>query len=392
MTPGFRISKAIRAKIPIAAIAMVLISAQTLPAQTPVTIPGTEQFLIKSTGNGVEYRVDVALPPGYSGSKARYPVFYLLDSNLEFANFVATARQLSIFGLGTSIPPVILVGIGYKEDDPAVYTPFYGASRTRDYTPTEDKSAAFVPTGSGHGPEFLRFIKEELIPAIDARYRTDPADRGLGGHSFGGLFTTYALLHEPGLFNRYWLGSPSLWWDSKISFSWLEPASRREAKPHGRAYLTVGRFETSLMVSPMERMASELRTRFTDLEVGSVVFEDEDHMSTLGGSISRALRFLYGRWGHPAFPISRTDLLSYSGKWKSSSGETISITPLDKKLLLTLLLYGDSVTVELLAERKDYLYDNSLGFKFVAEREGSGRVVRLHRKMGEGDVIFEKLP
>jgi predicted alpha/beta superfamily hydrolase len=36
-------------------------------------------------------------------------------------------------------------------------------------------------------PEFLRFIREELIPMIDANYPTIKGDRGFFGDSLGGL-------------------------------------------------------------------------------------------------------------------------------------------------------------------------------------------------------------
>ncbi|MCX2717543.1 alpha/beta hydrolase-fold protein [Helicobacter sp. MIT 21-1697] len=34
----------------------------------------------------------------------------------------------------------------------------------------------------------------------------------LFGHSFGGLFVLYTLLHKPRSFNHYVCASPSLWW------------------------------------------------------------------------------------------------------------------------------------------------------------------------------------
>ena len=156
----------------------------SLSAQRQTTLPGTEQFSVTSKVSGLEYRIDVSLPPKYTTATAeRYPAIYLLDGNLEFAMAVQTHRMMNIDGL---VPDMIIVGIGYQEDDPAVYTPAYAADRTRDYTPT---SVADDP-GGGQAAAFLSFLRNQLIPTIDRRYRTDPADRGLGR-----AFTRGALHH-----------------------------------------------------------------------------------------------------------------------------------------------------------------------------------------------------
>jgi predicted alpha/beta superfamily hydrolase len=353
-------------------------------AQKPVSISGSERQIIKSATNGIEYQIDVALPSGYAASDKRYPVFYVLDGNLSFAGFLDAFRQLRLDG---GIPPIIVVGVGYKEDDPAVFTPAYAANRNRDYTPTSVDAAM---AGSGRAPAFLNFLKDELIPLIDKRYRTNPADRGLGGHSLGGLFSTYALLTEPDLFQRYWLGSPSLWWDHQVSFTWLDQAAARDIKPHGRAFLTVGGLEPGLMIRPMERMALELTKRFPRLEVNSIVFPEETHTSVIGGAVSRALRFLYGRWGHPTLPLEQSDAASYSGEWKAASGETISIAPYSKRLTLSMSYTGEMLTMELFVEKKDHLFAAATTLDLVAERDGFGRVVRLRRTFGGAETVFER--
>ena len=55
--------------------------ASVLPAQAPVTAPGTEQFTVKSRGNGVEYVVQVWLPPGLDTMTVRPAVFIVTDAN-----------------------------------------------------------------------------------------------------------------------------------------------------------------------------------------------------------------------------------------------------------------------------------------------------------------------
>jgi predicted alpha/beta superfamily hydrolase len=67
---------------------------------------------------------------------------------------------------------------------------------------------------SGGAPAFLRVLREEILPFVEETYRTSE-DRGIAGHSFGGLFAAWMLLEAPDLFRRYGLNSPSLWWERR---------------------------------------------------------------------------------------------------------------------------------------------------------------------------------
>ena len=72
--------------------------------------------------------------------------------------------------------------------------------RSRDFTPTHVASGPYS-AGSGGAAAFLRFMKEELIPQIESRYRTLP-QRTLVGHSLGGLLTLSAFVEQPEMFTR----------------------------------------------------------------------------------------------------------------------------------------------------------------------------------------------
>ena len=64
--------------------------------------------------------------------------------------------------------------------------------------------------GSGNGPNFLKCLKTELIPFIEANYRADPSHRVLQGSSYAGLFTLYAMFADTGLFSGYIAASPAV--------------------------------------------------------------------------------------------------------------------------------------------------------------------------------------
>ena len=348
----------------------------TLFAQQPTSLLNTEQFSVTSKG-GLEYRIDVSLPPKYSTTASvRYPTLYLLDGNLEFAIAAETQRLVNMEGG----PELIIVGIGYQEDDPAVYTEKYAANRTRDYTPTV---LAEDPQG-GQAQAFLAFLRDELIPMIDRRYRTDASDRGLGGHSLGGLFTTYALTHEATLFRRYWLGSPSLWWDRQLAFRWLDTAAAPIAG--SRVYLSVGELEGDIMVEPMKRMAAGLKARFPRLDVVSTVHPGYGHLSVVAGSVTQALQVLYGR---PTIPIQAVDARDLVGRWTSPSGQSFTITRKNGQLVVNDTFPGFRASSALRAYARDELASVQ-GVPYIVTRDSTGRMAWIIRRLGSPDSLYRK--
>lgn len=267
-------------------------------AAPPVALPGTRQIDLVSAINGQTYRLYVALPDGYAeDDPTRYPVLYLLDGYLAFPAAYAARASMGLFG---ELDDVILVGVG--DGDHAIGSWF--TNRWRDYTPSAHPAAdSAAARNFGHPPEavrsgggadFLRVLREELIPFIDEAYWTSE-DRGLTGHSFGGLFAAYALFEAPGLFQRVGLNSPSLWWNGGEMFETEAAFAETHAGLPALVSLSVGA-EEGRMTSDMERFAEVLRGRGYDgLRVEAVVFEGETHTSVVPAMLSRTLRVLYGR-------------------------------------------------------------------------------------------------
>jgi tetratricopeptide (TPR) repeat protein len=158
-----------------------------------VPIDGTELRTIQSAIVGQEYLLKVRLPEGYERSEKRYPVLYLLDGDFAFAMATDIVQYLEWGG----IPELIIV------------SPAYGSKRAPRTGGNNMRNRDLVPFALPNSPEepgaenFLRFIGEELIPYVDANFRTDPADRTLWGYSLGARFGLYALFSQPGLFARY---------------------------------------------------------------------------------------------------------------------------------------------------------------------------------------------
>ncbi len=145
---------------------------------------------------------------------------------------------------------------------------------------------------SGGAGAFLQTLKTDILPFVDAHYRTT-ADRGISGHSFGGTFAMYCLLTEPTLFNRYAINSPALTFDSHTWLRLQQSFSARVKRLDARVFASVGSLEGKQEVDDMQSLVAFLKTRqLPGLVVTSHVFEDETHESVLGPGISRTLGVL----------------------------------------------------------------------------------------------------
>ena len=169
------------------AAAGAMSAGETAPA-SPVKLPGTAHHQLASAKIGQTYDLFVSLPEDYATSGKSYPVLYVLDG-WHFP-LMAFLQNNNIYS--ERMPPVIMVNIGHGQG----VNPM--PLRARDFTPT---NMSDWPT-SGGAAAFLEFLERDIIPLIERTYRTNPADRGLLGHSMGGLFALYALEERPGLFQR----------------------------------------------------------------------------------------------------------------------------------------------------------------------------------------------
>ena len=277
---------------------------QTTEAQAQAArayaVPFTSVIPMRSRINGVHYLLYVRRPVVYEASTDRYPLIVTLDADYSFS---ICANHLEHLAARMSQgPQAILVSIAIAGVYPDLDR--YHLERTRDYTPIYSADGGNNNTRfqhvSGGGPAFQRVIAEEILPLIDARYRTDPSERTLVGHSFGGLFACWTLQARSDLFNRFLAVSPSLWYAGKWLFDReVEHASTRLPR-ETRIYLAVGSWEEQpanhgFMVSECMAFASLLAARGDpNLVVEQRTFEDETHASIFPAAFSTGIRHLFG--------------------------------------------------------------------------------------------------
>ncbi len=160
-----------------------------------------ETFTLQSKTLGETRRINVYLPPGYAESAdKRFAVLYMPDGGLaEDFLHVAGLVQVSV-GNGT-MRPFVLVGIENTQ-------------RRRDLSgPTQNEEDKKIAPRVGGSATFRKFVRDELMPDVRARYRTTD-ETAIVGESLAGLFVIETFLLEPDLFDSYIAIDPSLWWNS----------------------------------------------------------------------------------------------------------------------------------------------------------------------------------
>ena len=186
------------AAICIATPALAQVDARGASPAAPLVMG--ETFTIRSKTLDETRRINIYFPPVYKDSASvRLPVLYMPDGGMgEDFLHVAGLVQVSV-GNGT-MRPFILVGIE-------------NTKRRRDLTgPTQNAEDRKIAPQVGGSAAFRRFIRTELMPAVDRRYRTTK-ETAIVGESLAGLFVVETFFLEPDLFDTYIAIDPSLWWN-----------------------------------------------------------------------------------------------------------------------------------------------------------------------------------
>jgi uncharacterized protein len=254
--------------------APALVSGQDASTAMPLSIG--ETFTIESKAVGERRNINVYLPGGYGASSARYPVLYMPDGGIA-EDFQHVAGLLQVLVGNGSMRPFILIGIENTE-------------RRRDLTgPTDNPEDRKIAPRVGGSAPFRRFIRAELKPVIEQRYRTT-GESAIVGESLAGLFIVETLFTEPDLFDTYIAFDPSLWWNNGAL---LTRAGERMGTIAGKTvYLASSNQKEIAQLTA--KLADLMRARApTDARVDYAPMPEESHATIYHPAALRAFKTLW---------------------------------------------------------------------------------------------------
>lgn len=246
----------------------------------PETLKVLYNFTIKSKVLDEERKIIVHLPKGYDATSIdAYSVIYMLDGG-NYDMLMAKVAD-SLFA-ANKMSKVIVVGIE-------------NIRRGYDFTPPYEKYGRGDIRKNGNGDKFINFIKKELIPVVNQKFKTNN-HKTLVGHSWGGAFATYLLSKSPELFDGFFIFSPTFLYRSTIEESTrrlrtdLNSKFNENIKLPKFIYISLGENEQERFKNSAQYFATYLKINIhSSIEFKFEVSENADHMKNPVISIPRAL-------------------------------------------------------------------------------------------------------
>jgi predicted alpha/beta superfamily hydrolase len=250
-----------------------------------VNLNYSETHVLYSENVQDSFYIYIKLPKYYKAEKDRsYPAIFLLDGDIAFPMAWSVVRYLQF---GKYISDVIIVGIGYGG---LLYSSNL-SKRERDYNISEIDGL----DESGGAAEFLNFIKEELMPFLELKYRMDNSNLTLSGHSLGGLFALYTLFSEPHLFSNYIAGSPYISLDVEELLLLEEENKSQIEEAKCSLFITYGsNEEEENYQQPNNKIVDRLLHRDSSyIDFKFKIFEEGNHFSTPAEALAYGLLYTF---------------------------------------------------------------------------------------------------
>ncbi|MEI7499838.1 MAG: alpha/beta hydrolase-fold protein [Bacteroidota bacterium] len=185
--------------------------------------------IFQSSYLGNSRHVSVYLPPGYPSGIASYPVVVFHDG-LEYISLCKANNILDYLIAHQTIVPVIAV-----------------------FVPPVDRTAEYAGNKIDN---FTDFITHELMPAIDAKYKTsaDPSKRAMVGASNGGNIALYIGMKHPEQFGKIAAFSSNVQTTISSTFS-------TGPKLNLEFYIDIGTYDLSVLIPMVHGLSDILQTK-----------------------------------------------------------------------------------------------------------------------------------
>ena len=243
--------------------------------------PEVIEYTISSRILNEERKITIYKPsvhPEYA--EAVSPIVYTLDG--DYMSVYTTAILNFLCDRFVQLPPVTVVNIENSHNS--------SIGRNRDLTPIVAKDSSRYKTSGGAG-NFLRFIKEELLPFVEKDYKKTPY-RLIVGNSLGGFFAIYAFLEHPEIFNAYIASSTAMWMDGSIYMKTVEEIIGKANARNSHLFFSVAN-ETSLQPDARKLDSLLQKKNLQGLSYQFHEYPDETHATVFLKAFYDGIRYIF---------------------------------------------------------------------------------------------------
>jgi predicted alpha/beta superfamily hydrolase len=138
--------------------------------------------------------------------------------------------------------------------------------------------------------QYILFLKDELIPAVNVRFKTNADSNSIIGHSLGGLFAFFCFFKADNLFAKYFALSPALWIDDYSVYKFNKIPGGLAGKKY--LYFVSGSEETvnKILKGTNDAKLFLDKMNYTNLVYEYDILNGETHNSEVPVSLTKILR------------------------------------------------------------------------------------------------------
>jgi predicted alpha/beta superfamily hydrolase len=243
-------------------------------------------FDLASEKTGDTYQIMVSLPISYNSAK-KYPIIYYADAHLKSG--ILTRKVASKLMTNKKIKDCILVGIKHYGS--------YRTKRRRDFIQAhyKNKAGKWYSNDANYGQslKFYQFLKLELLPKIEGKYKVVKGNRTFSGHSLSGLFAMYAMLQPQPIFKNHIALSPSIWANYQNLWSFERLYFKNNKTLNVRSFVAAGGLEiANLVLYNVNGYTNHLKRRnYKSFFIKKKIYNGKTHISAIENGIRDGLLF-----------------------------------------------------------------------------------------------------
>lgn len=266
-----------------------------------------ETVIVPSRHLNKDMIIDIYLPEGYAAQGDRYPVLVTCQSH-----FLHVSGMTADLAWKSSTPELIVASV-------------------RNYS-----SGDFIPEkieghpDSGGADHFIAFFKDELVPYLDAHYRTH-AFRIFYSGSFGGGFCVYMFLTQPHVFNAYLAATPAIDYEGGSTLIMTNLPSYLAKNTYQDRFLYLGTENEVRLIPFLDKFVAILgEANPPGLRWEYHPFFDEDHGSIANRVVYHGLKFVFSDWNTIPDEMAQQGveaIRSYASALSKKYGYDIGVSP-----------------------------------------------------------------